>query len=226
MEIPRFGERVYKQIITNGNKVNKWVCLARIEKYDENGNLIYDNDNGHEVWKEYDSHNNAISEKHNNGEEKTWKRKYDSNGNCIWFRRDWSGYESYRDFDEQNNLIHTKDSDGKETWYNYDSNNNLIHTKDSQMNEWWGKYDENGFLIHTRTGLENWITSWVETRIDNDSKGNVIHTKGHNGQESYFEYDENDNLIHRINPDGSEFWFEIECYENGKPKLVLSFGRI
>ena len=33
-------------------------------------------------------------------------------------------------------------------------------------------------------------------------------------------------MIHRINPDGSEFWFEIECHENGEEKLVLTFGRI
>ena len=51
MEIPRFGERIYKQVITNGNKVNKWVRLVRIEKYDEsqkiyqNVNLIFENVN-------------------------------------------------------------------------------------------------------------------------------------------------------------------------------------
>lgn len=220
MKIPQFGENVYKQVTVDGKKVNKWLQLSCIQKFDENGNLIFQNDNGYEKWFEYNSHNAPVFEKSDDGEEKSWNRKYDSDGNLIWFEREWSGYKCWRDFDENGNCIHQKDSDYNEKWFEYDSNNNLIHMKKDNGFEVWKEYDENGNLIHTSD------TDEFEKWYDNDSNGKCIHWKDSNGDEAYFEYDENGHMIHKINPDGSEFWFEIECHENGKIKLSLSYCRI
>ena len=129
MKIPQFGENVYKQVTVDSKKVSKWLQLILIKKFDENGNCIYQNKNGYEKWIEYDSHNNRVFEKSDDGEEKSWNRKYDSNGNCIWVEYEWSGYEVWADYDENGNLIHSKDSGYDEEWLEYDSNNNLIHIK-------------------------------------------------------------------------------------------------
>ena len=40
--------------------------------------------------------------------------------------------ESWKEYDENNNLIHSKDSDGFEEWYEYDENNNC--TRITRMN--------------------------------------------------------------------------------------------
>ena len=47
------------------------------------------------------------------------------------------GYESWREFDSNNNVIHYKSSDGSETWSEYDKNNNVIHYKNSNGDEYW-----------------------------------------------------------------------------------------
>ena len=39
--------------------------------------------------------------------------------------------EEWKEYDENNNVIHYKDSDGYEYWKEYDENNNVIHYKDS-----------------------------------------------------------------------------------------------
>ena len=67
MEIPRLGERIYKQVTVDGKKINKWVRLVVIQKFDSNGNLIYENETGHERWFEYDSYNYRVYEKRDDG---------------------------------------------------------------------------------------------------------------------------------------------------------------
>ena len=39
--------------------------------------------------------------------------------------------EEWKEYDENNNEIHHKNSDGFEYWNEYDENNNLIRSKDS-----------------------------------------------------------------------------------------------
>ena len=67
-----------------------------------------------------------------------------------------SGYEY--EYDQNNNLIHYKDSEGNESWKEYDQNNNLIHYKDSNGYEEWKSYDERNNLVHYKdsTGYEEW----------------------------------------------------------------------
>ena len=51
-------------------------------------------------------------------------------------------------YDQNNNLIHSKDSDNFEYWQTFDQNNNLIHYKSSIGREYWKTYDQNNTLIY------------------------------------------------------------------------------
>ena len=66
--------------------------------------------------------------------------------------------EVIREFDENNNCIHYKDSDGDEYWREYDKSNNRTHHRDVNGFEYWRKYDINNNEIHYRNneGLEEW----------------------------------------------------------------------
>ena len=54
-----------------------------------------------------------------------------------------NGFESWREYDKNNNQIHYKDSNGSETWREFDKNNNLIHYKDSDGFEAWSNDNPN-----------------------------------------------------------------------------------
>ena len=65
--------------------------------------------------------------------------EYDNNENLIHFK-DSDGYEEWGEYDSNGNLIHYKNSDGKEEWNEYDSNGNQIHYKDNDGEEYWHEY--------------------------------------------------------------------------------------
>ena len=65
--------------------------------------------------------------------------EYDNNGNLIHSKNS-NGYEYWKEYDSNGNLIHSKDSDGYESWKEYDSNGNQIHYKDSSGEEYWHEY--------------------------------------------------------------------------------------
>ena len=71
---------------------------------------------------------------------------------------DSDGFEAWREFDKNDNLIHYKNSNGYEYWEEYDKNNNLIHSKDSNGFEYWREYDKNNNIIHFKNniGYETW----------------------------------------------------------------------
>ena len=48
-----------------------------------------------------------------------------------------TGYESWKEYDKNDNVIHSKNSDGFEIWSEYDKNNNQIHYKTSGGFESW-----------------------------------------------------------------------------------------
>ena len=52
--------------------------------------------------------------------------KYDEKGNCIYYEY-YMGLKIWWEYDENNNIIYTKDSRGiREEWYKYDENNKQI----------------------------------------------------------------------------------------------------
>ena len=62
-------------------------------------------------------------------------------------------------YNENNNLIYSKDSNGLEYWYKYDKFNNLIYFKYLNKKErWYEEWYENNKLIHFRNcvGWEYW----------------------------------------------------------------------
>ena len=71
-----------------------------------------------------------------------------------------------------------KDSDGFESWSEYDSNNNEIHYKSSNGDEYWREFDKNNNEIHFKnnTGFESWK--------EYDSNNNLIHRKDSDGYET------------------------------------------
>ena len=66
-------------------------------------------------------------------ENNTVIKKYDERGNEIYFKRD--RYEVCKEYNENNKLIHRKDSNGYEEWWEYNEKGNLIHYKNSNGEE-------------------------------------------------------------------------------------------
>ena len=224
MEKLELGGTYYREVTVNGERVNKWVVLAKMEKFDSNDTIIWFADmDTKEAWFENDSHGNRISEKRNNGQEIIWKRKYDANGKLIWFEKSGDDEkEVWNEYDTNGNLIHQKASSEKgieEIWSEYDSNGKCIHQKRSSeegLEEIWTEFDSNGKYIHFKKsdGYEEWIEYPLDkTRIQKNSEG----------EESIVETDENNYVVHRHNFNGSDVWFEREYHENGKRKTVYTF---
>jgi len=86
--------------------------------------------------------------------------EYDENNNLIHYR-DTDGYEWWSEYDENNNEIHTQNSNGYEVWREYDKNNNMIHYRDSEGYEYWREYDENNNEIHFRTSTGHVVDTTI-----------------------------------------------------------------
>jgi len=56
---------------------------------------------------------------------------------------DSSGFETWKEYDKNDNQIHYKNSYGYEYWEEYDKNNNVIHYKDSSGYETWSNDNPN-----------------------------------------------------------------------------------
>ena len=57
------------------------------------------------------------------------------------YYKDSNGFETWSEYDSNDNVIHSKSSRGYEYWREFDKNDNLIHSKDSNGGETWS--DEN-----------------------------------------------------------------------------------
>lgn len=121
--------------------------------------------------------------------------------------------EIWKDFDDDNNkLIHIKESDGVEKWY---KNDKLTHYKNSISEVW---YDENSTAhIKDMNGNETWVDKNGEitrTRtIDGCEKiyenNKIVKLKLKNGYEELRKYDfDSGKLIHQQCNNGCEYWFD------------------
>ena len=78
-----------------------------------------------------------------------------------------------KEYDENDNLIHSKNSNGYEEWYEYDSDNNCIHHKDSKGYEFWKKYKGGKLVGYKDTlGSEYRDTSIIPEGTDSKSNNN------------------------------------------------------
>ena len=179
------GEKIYKEVIIDGQKVNKWVEIGDVIEYDANGNIIYSKCLNSEVWSEFDDRGNIIYEKFSDGEEIRNEYEYDKKGNIIHAkssRNDGSEHVGSYEYDTKGNIIHEKSSRGSEIWYEYDAKGNIIHEKKSNGYEAWYEYDAKGKKIHYKSSDLEW---WYEY----DAKGNIIHSKSSFGDENWYEYE-------------------------------------
>jgi len=74
-----------------------------------------------------------------------------------------------KEYDENNNLIHYKNSYGFEYWREYDGNNNKIHFKDSDGFEYWWKWENNLKIKITQKEFEK-IKNKKSRELINNSK--------------------------------------------------------
>ena len=70
--------------------------------------------------------------------------EYDDNNNLI-HSKEKSGFEAWYEYDDRGNQIYIKDSDGVEIWHEFYNSGKLKfeHYKSSKE-EYWYEYDENG----------------------------------------------------------------------------------
>ena len=57
-------------------------------------------------------------------------------GNRVVNHKNSSGYEWWKEYDENGNMIHCKNSEGYEVWKEYDENGNETYYKNSDGYEW------------------------------------------------------------------------------------------
>lgn len=217
-------EKVYAQVMIDGQIVGKWVTERSRGDYDINGNLTYSKDyRGVETWNEYDANGNIIHSKSSDGTEKWYE--YNTEGKEIYFKSISEQMDMNDVIDKYFNEIITFYT--TERWSEYDSKGNLIHSKStsiktdevsdkssdgsgSSAEDIWYEYDSNGKLIHKKnsSGYEEWH--------EYDARGNEIRYKdtSDNAHLSEIEYDANGNITYdrysSSNGIGYEMWYEFD----------------
>lgn len=83
------------------------------------------------------------------------KREFDERRNLIHYKS--CDYEEFFNYDKDNNLIHTKNSNHMECWYEYDINRNKVYLKINNYVCWY-KFDKNNKMIYCKSnsGFESW----------------------------------------------------------------------
>ena len=104
--------------------------------------VVYKRNELYEEWFDYDKKGNLIWGKRLNRKTKesiVYKYNYDENGNRI-FESYSNGYIKRLEYDNKNQLIHTKDSNKFEAWYEYDDDGNEIYYRNSNGYEEGNRY--------------------------------------------------------------------------------------
>lgn len=112
---------------------------------------------------------------------------YNDNGNIIKsveYNPDGTGVvTTIYEYDEYNNLIHIKELEGGfEKWFDYNSNNQVVKSSDSNGRSYENIYDKNN---HKVKHIKN--TGYV-LNYEYDESGKLIHTFDSNGVENFYEY--------------------------------------
>ena len=234
----QLGERLYKEVVVDGQKVNKWVEVGSISIYDEKGNKIHEEkSNSDEYWYEYDAKNNLIHEKIFSGHEwfeENWF-EYGAKGSKIHEKRTKKYFptneERWYEYDNNGKLLSEKNSlNTTVKFFENDANGNIVHEYLSSNDyDCWYEYDNNGNLIHKKYDGYSMIgEEWYEY----DAKGNKIYEKADNNFlgkiETKIEYNTKGELIHLKQTGekqifGGELWVEYEYGENEKIKKSIEY---
>ena len=141
------------RVITKKNKNGE---ILEIKKYNDKNKLVYEKTLFHECIFEYDENGNEIYCENLMSGYKRWS-EYNNFGKLTHYINTYCN-ETWNEYVENGNLIHTKSSSGTkfESWMEYDKNNNMIHIKYKDGHENFWKYDEQNRLIFYKeyTGLE------------------------------------------------------------------------
>lgn len=107
---------------------------------------------------------------------------------------------NYEEYDINGNLIYRENPYDFQEWFEYDENNLLIHTKDSNFIEWNYFYDKKGHLeqkvsnqgevykrriIYAVAGFYQGYTSTTGEKIIYDNKGRLLYSKAGFGETEY-----------------------------------------
>ncbi len=114
--------------------------------------------------------------------------KLNKEGKCTHYK-DSSGYECWRDYDNNGNLVHLKNSKDYEVWWEFDENNDLIYSK-----------HVNGIMVaeyerSSVSGLYN-KTHWINTYGDeywqkwDDANRLMLSSSSTGDLDVWFKYDD------------------------------------
>ncbi|MCR5437112.1 MAG: hypothetical protein K6E97_08620 [Treponema sp.] len=210
------GDKVYKEVEVNGEKLFKWLLYETLNEYNSDEKIIHKLTFEEKVYKS--KYETGITAK--TTIKTDWWYEYDVNGNLIHSKSSKDEEEWWYEYDSNGKEIHGKNSKGLEYWKEYDSKGNMIHEKNSNNIDFWHEYNSEGKEIHGKNskGLEWWY--------EYNSKGKCVHTKYSDGKEWWYEYDSKGFNIHTRKSDGTEWFFEYEFYSNGKMKSCKYFRTI
>lgn len=138
-EYDSHGNKIYiKQVYPTFDKVEEY-CIDY--EYDGSGNVTYKYDPkmGEEFFGEYNPQGKLIYA----------KRIYFGTLKSVYGEEQEIWYE----YDENGNILHSRNSSGSEFWYEYDQKGNQTHEKDSAGHETWyeNSYYKDGTLKTVKT---------------------------------------------------------------------------
>ena len=227
----QLGERVYKEVVVDGQQVGKWLEVYGVSEYDTNGRIIHKKslDLGKdERFYEYDTKGNLIHEKGQGTWDDEYWYEYDAKGNLVREIYNHNIPDSYNtslkklgwdlkyeyEYDTNGKVIHKKSSKGNEYWYEYDAKGNLIHEK-SNDNEYWYEYDAKGNLVHKIYSIVSAYSSLEQNSLYKyDAKGNKIQEQ----------------IITSIKTDAKNtttelfYYYEYELWKDGKIKKQIQYS--
>ena len=137
-----------------GKKAKEVISGAKVYKYDEQGNLIYEKDpslySPYKTWYEYKNNKLVLEKSVSKNKEKTetFTYKYDENGNQIAIFNKFGEIVLEHIYDSQNRLVEVKSLEGISEKHFYNQAGQKTRTEKSDETEVLYTYDERGNLIY------------------------------------------------------------------------------
>lgn len=207
-------------IDSDGNKVVCTIGNGNFKSfitYGEHGLLHMCDDNGYELWCEYNKHGKQIKWWNNRGDVKTWD--YDDHGNVVHgisYSEHSPANEFWYEYDDHGNNTHNKHDNGIETWLTYNDDNQITKCIDSNGQGYQHKYDDRGnsVLFQDYSGH----TVWNEY----DDNGNHTMMKDSTGYQLFYFYDVVGNVILTREDQSIKLDNPTVFYDNGQLKSIGS----
>ena len=242
-----FAEKVYKEIVIDGEKVNKWMEVDSITEYDQQEREVHKKEKLCESYTEYKDNYVYITSKYDfdDGEihENFETRELNKRGDIIYQKSEkLPGHkvelEVWNEYNARNLHIHRMfvyyqkngKKDSWETWFKYDENGNVISDSDGN----YFQYEKNK-LVHSKAAdsCEKWF-SYDENGQKKYEKNYGYTRRGtkYGTEEYWYEYNNKNDIVHKkykIDLDGIEisnfyYTYDYEYYPNGKLKKKTTYS--